>query len=118
MKWEDILKAFPPIIHIDGNMYKLNGRKGNLGQYVTKEITEQGSPIFLTREKAEMLKPSEPLGELYGKPYIQLDDDEKGTSYQEFKNAAEGAIMSNTAGLETTPIYGKKKKKEDDENVE
>ncbi len=115
MKWEDILKAFPPIIHIDGNIYKLRGRKGDLAQYVTDEVTEQGSPIFLTREKAQLLKPSEPLGELYGKPYIQLDDDEKGTSYQEYKNAAEGAIMSNTAGLETRPSYSNKKNKEEDD---
>ena len=66
---------------------------------VSAEYESKEDSIRLTKEQALKLVPSEGLGELMGKPLIQLDDDERGTSYQEFKNAAQGTVTSNNLAI-------------------
>ena len=98
MTWFNIIKTWPPIVHDEERVYKFKKMTGFSGKISAVYESKEDS-IRLTKDQAQQLVPSKGLGNVYGEPNVQVDDDEKGTSYQEFKNAAEGTINSNTTGM-------------------
>jgi len=115
MSWRDIIKAFPDVIHDkNGEAFHFVGRQGNLGKYSNGE-----KEILFDEKKAKLNAPSKGLT-MADDVKFQIEDNTKGTSFQEFKEAMASAVMYNGGKGDHSALFNstsgqRKKKKEDEE---
>jgi len=110
MSWRDIVKAFPDVIHDkNGEAYHFVGKEGNLGKYSNGE-----TEILFDGKEAKLNAPSKGLT-MDDKVRFQLDDDVKGTSLQNFKEAMDGAVTTTSSPALFNTTYNQRKKKKEDE---
>ena len=112
MSWRDIIKAFPDVIHDkNGEAFHFVGRQGNLGKYSNGE-----KEILFDEKKAKLNAPSKGLT-MANDVKFQIEDDTKGTSFQEFE-AMNSAVMYNGGKGDHSALFNStsgQRKKEDEE---
>ena len=110
MSWRDIIKAFPDVIHDkNGEAYHFVGKEGNLGKYSNGE-----EEILFNQKRAKAFAPSKGLT-MDDDVKFQIEDDTKGTSFQEFKEAMAVAVTTTSSPALFNTTYGQRKKKKEDE---
>lgn len=110
MSWRDIIKAFPDVIHDkNGEAFHFVGRQGNLGKYSNGE-----KEVLFDEKKAKLNAPSKGLT-MDDDVKFQIEDDTKGTSFQEFKEAMAVAVTTTSSPALFNTTYGQRKKKKEDE---
>jgi len=79
MKWQDIIKTFPKVVHdSNGEAFRLVRMEGNKGIYSNGE-----REVGLDKLNAKVLAPSKGLT-IRDNTKIQIEDDEAGTSLAEY----------------------------------